>query len=334
MSETKEPTVSEEIEALRNEAYAEDSNVPVPSSAAETETPAGSEEAEDESVKGLTDNDSPEPEVAEESAPEGEEAEAPEAEAEEAPVSEEQKELGEATEVDSEEPSPTRSEKKKGALKRTWDNAERRHRDADEREQLLAQRESELLQRQQQQTEAEAPADPLPKYTLEEIGNSVEEFISDGDFDTAKELVRGMVSKANALSQAKAFGPDHPEFRQAWEHFRGEAMRSNPELKDPKTPLYKEATGLLNGDWRQLFESHPAGVSAAVEVAKLRLLAASVSGLKEEVKRVTTENQKLRNTTALDETTPTVREMKGKDFEDLSLEEQLDSLRAEAAALS
>lgn len=327
MSETTNLTVEEEIEALKHEAKAVDAGEPLPSETAETETPTGSEEAEGESEEGLTieDNSEIESDSTEEIT-----------EPEEVSVSEtDPLEGAELRETSEEAPTSNRVEKKKEALKRSWENADKRHREADEREQLMRSRESELLEREQRVSslEAEIPDDPLPKYSVDEIAESLDEFIGEGDYETAQGLARQMAAKAKAMATHREAGPNSPQFAEAWEQVRGNTIKANPELEDPKSALYQESTGLLNGEWGPLFSSHPAGVAAAVEVAKLRMASGSISELADEVKQLKTENEKLRKATALDGTTPTGGGEATNKWDNLSLDDQLDSLRHDAAAL-
>lgn len=327
MSETTNLTVEEEIEALKHEAKAVDAGEPLPSETAENETPTGSEEAEGESEEGLTieDNSEIESDSTEEIT-----------EPEEVSVSEtDPLEGAELRETSEEAPTSNRVEKKKEALKRSWENADKRHREADEREQLMRSRESELLEREQRVSslEAEIPDDPLPKYSVDEIAESLDEFIGEGDYETAQGLARQMAAKAKAMAAHREAGPNSPQFAEAWEQVRGQTIKANPELGDPKSALYQESTGLLNGEWGPLFSSHPAGVAAAVEVAKLRMASGSISELADEVKQLKTENEKLRKATALDGTTPTGGGEATNKWDNLSLDDQLESLRHDAAAL-
>lgn len=204
-----------------------------------------------------------------------------------------------------EQQKPTRAQKKAQALSRSWENADRRHRQAAEREQQLDAREARLAQLEQQiqQRNQPVPNDPMPKYSAGEIAESLSEFIDDGDFDTAKALVKSLAQKAEANKAAAApNSPDSPAFQQAWEANRKALIQANPDLTDNQSELFKEATGLLQGDWGQILNSHPAGVTAAVEVAKLRLAAASVPELEAEVARLETEISQLKKATQLGKT--------------------------------
>jgi len=333
MSETTNLTVEEELDALKQEAEAVDAGTQLPSETAENETPTGSEEAEGESEEGLTIEDNSEDEAAGDPTEESnKEVLEDEGVSETDPL--EGADVGEKSDA---EPQARRTGKKKEALKRSWENADKRHREADERETHLRVRETQLLEREQQVStiESEAPDDPLPKYSADEIASSLEEFIDDGEFDTAKNLIRSLAGKANAMGAARSSGPNSPQFAEAWDQVRGKAIKDNPELEDPKSSLYKESTGLLNGEWGPLFQAHPAGVAAAVEVAKLRMNAASSSELLEKVEQLQTENNKLKKAVALDGTTPTISggstEAK---WDNLSLDDQLEALRHDAAILS
>ena len=155
-----------------------------------------------------------------------------------------------------------RQEKKDQALVRSWENANRRHEEAKAKEEALNAREAQLLQREQV-VNTPAPEDPLPKYSAGQIAETAAALIEEGDIDTAKTLVSQLAAKAEATRLARDTGPTSPAFQQAWSQYREHAIRNNPELNDAETPLYREATDLLEGDWGPILKAHPAGVAAA-----------------------------------------------------------------------
>lgn len=292
------------------------------------------------------------PEVAESSEegepPVGDGEEAQQQEAEQADESQPEAD-GSGTEVAEAQPDPqpesesepdkqpkfTRAQKKAQALSRSWENADRRHRQAAEREQQLDAREARLAQLEQQiqQRNQPAPDDPMPKYSAGEIAESLSEFIDDGDFDTAKALVKSLAQKAEANKAASSpTGPESPAFQQAWETNRKAMIQANPDLTDTQSELFKEASGLLQGDWGQVLNSHPAGVTAAVEVAKLRLAAASVPELEAEVTRLETEISQLKKATQLGKTGASSRDA-APASRNMTPEQEIEALLSQARRL-
>lgn len=228
----------------------------------------------------------------------------------------------------------TRTEKKEVALERTWSNAEKRHKEAEARELSIIERERVATEKEQRiaqlSRQVETSDDPLPKYSFEDLAKSVSDFITEGDVATAKQLAASMAAKAQAQIRAATPGLHNPKFVAAWEQTRNQVIKANPELADPKSPLYAEASGLLSGDWATFFQSHPQGIAAAVEVAKLRLQVGQETGMADKVKTLESENQSLRKKLQLDGASTTSREVKSIDFDSLPLEKQMEMLQKEA----
>jgi len=227
-----------------------------------------------------------------------------------------------------------RTEKKEVALERTWSNAEKRHKEAEARELSIIERERVAAEKEQRintlSRQVESAEDPLPKYSFDDLAKSVSDFISEGDVATAKQLAASMAAKAQAQIRAATPGLHNPKFVAAWEQTRNQVIKANPELADPKSPLYAEASGLLSGDWATFFQSHPQGIAAAVEVAKLRLQVGQETGLADKVKTLESENSSLRKKLQLDGASTTSREGKSVDFDSLPLEKQMEMLQKEA----
>lgn len=230
----------------------------------------------------------------------------------------------------------SRKEKKAQALERSWENADRRHREADAREKALNQREAQLTQQHQQfqqQVQAVVPNDPLPKYSASDVATTLAELIDEGDLTTAKNLAKQLGAKAEAARLSRSNGMDNPQFRQSWDSMRDRAVAENAELKDEKSPLFKEATDLLTGSWSPVLTAHPAGVLAAVEVAKLRLAAASVPDLQAEVKRLETENAELKRRASIGGSKPVshVTASENDKFAALPVKDQISALYEQAS---
>lgn len=242
-------------------------------------------------------------------------------------------------EAGAETPAPTRTEKKQEALARTWENAERRHRDAEAREISLAQREQRLMGEEKRLTQLSQQVatseDPHPKHSFDDLADSLAGFIDEGDVKLAKQVALGMAAKAKAQVRASAMTPDNPQFVAAWDSTRSQVVKANPELADPQSPLYTAANGLLSGEWGTFFKSNPVGVAAAVEVAKLQLQLGQQQDMAATVKRLETENLTLRKKLRLDGAgSPASREVRPVDYSRMSADDQIALLRREAEAFN
>lgn len=202
-----------------------------------------------------------------------------------------------------------RQENKDKALDRSWDNANKRHGDADTRSTELDARETALATAEQhlKQRDTPAPADPLPNYKATDIGQSINEFIDDNDIETAKHLVLSLAAKADANKEFTDVSPTSAPFQQALKQVRAKVYADNPELSDQKSDLYKDSLGLLEGDWAPILTAHPGGIYAAVEVAKLQKVAASVPELNKQIEQLKTEISQFKRSTQLGKTGASAR---------------------------
>jgi hypothetical protein len=208
------------------------------------------------------------------------------------------------------EPEPeTRADKKDKSLTRSWDNAKKRHDEADVRRTEQDSREAQLIQREQaiKNREVPAPDDPHPNHSTKEIVDSINEFLTDGDVDTARAIIEGLGQKAEANRNHADTGPQSPQFKEMWETHRVSAIQENPDLAKSDSALFKQASELLASPWGEVLGAHPAGVKAAVEVAKLRMSADSVPALTKQVEELQTEIKKLKERTQLGGTGATTR---------------------------
>lgn len=286
------PTVQDEIAELL-EAAARDERgeaPPAPEPAAEsTETPAGSPEDGD----GETQETGSTEEV--DAGTETTDTEVVEGEGE---PTEPTDELGEPEEGERKE---TRADKKDKSLTRSWENAKKRHDEADVRRTEQDAREAQLIQRETavKNREVPAPDDPHPNHTSTEIVDTINEFLEEGDVDTAKAIIKGLGQKAEANRVAADTGPTSPQFKQMWETNRVSVIKENPDLAKSDSALFKQASDLLASPWGEVLGAHPNGINAAVEVAKLRLAADSVPALNKQVEELQTEIKKLKERTQL-----------------------------------
>jgi len=340
---TQAPTKADEaFAALMADADKLDRGLPLetPTVAAVTTPPGGGEAKEGVSDSNGLDPKTVSPETAPKTdAPQTEpKAETPVADAP-APAPKKQVEDSEQEPATTDSKPSPRAEKKAEALARTWENAERRHKEAEAREISLASREQKLLGEEQRLTklsqQVQTSEDPLPKHSFEDLASSLVGFIDEGDIKLAKQLAHSMAAKAAAQVRAASSSADNPQFVAAWENTRSQVVKANPELADPKSPLTQTASSLLDGEWGAFFKAHPAGVAAAVEVAKLQLQIGKDKELADKVQRLESENQTLRKKLRLDgATAPASREAKAVDIRTMSPDEQLAALRKEAEALS
>jgi hypothetical protein len=323
-----EPSVQDEISSLYAAAAAVERGQTT-SDAAEW-TPVGSEGAEDEEAAKAASTQETDSET--ETVDQDETTQDP-SEGQETPEAEASKELsdGQSETEDQDPPKSKRQQRKDEALTKSWDNANRRHQEADQRERQLAQQFQQLQQVEAKLKQA-IPNDPLPKYSVEEIGQTLSEVMEEGDLDTAKNLATALANKAKAMVAVGAAGLDNPQLAEAWEQSRQQVVRDNPELSDQKSPLFVKATEYLSGPWKELLTAHPSGVGAAVEVAKLAIAAESVSELETKVKQLEAENDKLRKATAVEATTPTSRGTQTNPKKKLSVEDEIAELYKAAAA--
>ena len=316
-----EPTVETEIAQLRLEASFHERGLEFPGETA-VETPPGSEDDTDEGSEEVETGSTDEVDAGTDSETDTQDQEVLPELVDEQPESEPEP-----------EPTPlTRAEKKDKALTRSWDNADKRHKEMDRYRDELDGRSAQLVKQESEikQRLIPAPDDPLPKYSPSEIADSLVEFIDEGDIDTAKSLVVSLAKKADANRNAASDGPNSPGFKQAWDANRAAVVRENPELASVESPLFKNASALLTGAWGEVLNSHPAGVNAAVEVAKLQSAAASVPELTETVEKLRTEISQLKRSTQLDGTGVTRRTANTKSFDSLSVSDQIAQLRREA----
>jgi hypothetical protein len=85
-------------------------------------------------------------------------------------------------------------------------------------------------------------------------------------------------ARARAQKLSQPTGPradngaafDSPEFQSKWREQTQQLIAKEPELADPANPLVKAANGILaDPTYGRFFKSHPDGIAAAVEVARL-----------------------------------------------------------------
>lgn len=84
-------------------------------------------------------------------------------------------------------------------------------------------------------------------------------------------------AKAEKLSQSAAPAAtqgtpaaETPEFKAQWQNHTQQLIAQDPELANPENPVVKAANAILaDANYGRFFKSHPDGIKAAVEVARL-----------------------------------------------------------------
>jgi hypothetical protein len=187
-----------------------------------------------------------------------------------------------------------KAKKDKERLGKTWEqvNAEKTKIEAD-RKQLEADKHA-LVERAQQidgqrkKLEAADPKDRLAKYSDADLLSAADDYEADGKPDLAKSArnyVQNRIAKRQAREEIDQEQTQHTEqFKQHYEHYKGIALKENPELADPNHQLTKETLGLMNDKtYGPVLRSTPMGVWVAKEVCLLRQKAGSVPALEKEV---------------------------------------------------
>ena len=144
-------------------------------------------------------------------------------------------------------------------------------------EKVALQAELQGLRREVEQLRTAKPAGPAK----DEHGATAEDYTALAKRYQAEgndELADAARARAAKLSQptaprADSSAPaafDSPEFQSKWRETTQQLIAKEPELADPANPLVKAANGILaDPTYGRFFKSHPDGIAAAVEVARL-----------------------------------------------------------------
>lgn len=158
--------------------------------------------------------------------------------------------------------------------------------------------ETELQQvrREMEQLRAKptGPAKDEHGATAEDYQALAKRYAAEGN-DELAEAARARAEKlrqpaaAAATNGAATF--DSPEFQSKWRATAQELIAKDPQLANPEHPLVKAANGILaDRNYGRFFKSHPDGIVAAVEVA--RLLHSDANG-KQATQRLAASEQEL-----------------------------------------
>lgn len=152
------------------------------------------------------------------------------------------------------------------------------------------QAEIENLRRTVQELKTPAkPAADANGNTAEVYDHLAEKYLEEGNTEMAK-LAREQAKKLRTeaptrapASAAPAESWKTPQFKSEWQRHTAELLASDPTLNDPANPLVQTANMLTNHkEWAPFFRANPAGIKAALEVAKLMRVASSMDALRKE----------------------------------------------------
>ena len=142
-------------------------------------------------------------------------------------------------------------------------------------ERAALQAELQGLRREVEQLRTAKPTGPAKDEhgaTAEDYTALAKRYEAEGNDDYAE------AARARAAKLSQPAGPradtsaafDSPEFQTQWRATTQQLIAKEPELADPANPLVKAANSILvDPTYGRFFKSHPDGIAAAVEVARL-----------------------------------------------------------------
>jgi hypothetical protein len=237
-----------------------------------------------------------------------------------------------ADKVDESKLTPFQKERRR--LDDTWKRVESRKSELDQREQALAARERALAEQQQKATATPKKSEGITAADYEAIAKDYE---AEGKLKLADQArakaadLRKEESSAPAADAGprKRFSDEEvATMTQQWQGNLVKAAEENPDLNQEGTPLRTRVVELLKTV--PLLHMSGDGILYAVEYAKSELQAKRVPELEAKVADLEKEVQRLTGLTSLPSggATPPATAQK---FEELSLDDQEQALREEAA---
>lgn len=123
------------------------------------------------------------------------------------------------------------------------------------------------------QAKPTGPAKDEHGATAEDYTALAKRYAAEGN-DELADAARARAEKlAKQTAPAASTGPatfESPEFQAEWKQHTQQLIAKEPELANPENPLVKAANGILTDPtYGRFFKSHPDGITAAVEVARL-----------------------------------------------------------------
>ena len=223
-----------------------------------------------------------------------------------------------------------KKEKEQVRLDKTWENVNRQKEEIEQRRQELERREQEFVRPQVQSQQRQFSSKQLFDAS-QEFKVTAKKALENGDYDTFNQQ-SDLAEKAfeNAaqfyeLEQKETSDMAQRRHTLTWEQNIKEAFKADPELADPDSALSKEVQSILEVQGKKLWV-YPDGFNDAVAIAKMRMDAGSVSGLKETLKKLKAENDRLNGLTGITGGGVTSAPHKKK-FEDLSVDDMASQLK-------
>lgn len=235
----------------------------------------------------------------------------------------------------SQEVKPDQDSKYKKAVKekarrdKTWKELETEKGQVRAEKARLAQIAQEIEQRRSQGQQ--------PSFDSRQLASAAAEFdkrarklLQDGDLEGANEQL-GLAVRARETSQQTYQAETtqaYDNYSRAWQTNAVQVIQQYPELGDPKSEASQAMVALLEAN--PLLSHVADGFSKGVEILKLQRGAAEASGLREENKKLKTENERLNKLLSPSGDKPTSGHSHTKEtFESLPLEEQRKRLQRE-----
>ena len=223
-----------------------------------------------------------------------------------------------------------KKEKEQVRLDKTWENVNRQKEEIEQRRQELERREQEFVRPQVQSQQRQFSSKQLFDAS-QEFKVTAKKALENGDYDTFNQQ-SDLAEKAfeNAaqfyeLEQKETSDMAQRRHTLTWEQNIKEAFKADPELADPDSALSKEVQSILEVQGKKLWV-YPDGFNDAVAIAKMRMDAGSVSGLKETVKKLQAEVNRLNGATGLSKGGITAVPQR-KSFEDMDVKDMGQALR-------
>jgi hypothetical protein len=162
-----------------------------------------------------------------------------------------------------------------------------------ERAAFKAEREAFQRERDAFTKQREESARPKRDYTLKDLTDARAAWENEGRFDLV-EAADKEIKAIKAEEQARAAASVRteqvpvmgtPEHRAEWESAERELAQADPEFMRDGTALDTKLREIMAGPDGNIYRQHPRGIVAAYHRAKMELLSAENSKLKEELKR-------------------------------------------------
>ncbi|WP_043586941.1 hypothetical protein [Geminisphaera colitermitum] len=221
---------------------------------------------------------------------------------------------GEKTDDDKSESAFTKAQKDKQRRDDSWKAL---NQEKEALRQKETQWQAQVAQLQQQVAELKKSAPVIPAGPVkDEQGCTAEDYDTlarsyDGEGETklaelARERAAALRAKAQQQQQQSSGQPSAPsqaphttpEFQAQWKANAAQIVAANPELASAEHPLFKRVQALIGDQtYGRLLMSHPSGIFAALEVAKMQEAAAGAEALKQELTKAKAEIDRLNKLT-------------------------------------